>query len=336
MPPARLSVLTGLLLWGAASCQVFFGVDEPSGSPSDDDSAGASGGQSGSSPTSSTGGQGAGAGPVGCDCLPKMPSGWDGPFLVYTTPAAEAFACPDDAAPSGTYYGEPPAAGATCAPCVCQPPMADCTMPKLTCYGNAFCASTGTPVTAANCAALPQSYDSCYVGPGDIQLGASTCVASGGEPSTVGWGLAAHACQLETTPEDGCDSDQCGAKDANGRRCIVQVGESVPCPLGWEEDSGPRWTGVVDTRGCSACGCGAATGACAGGAYKVGGSPTSCGLGGFEVGAGTCWGITAIGAAEVHAPSEPANVGCPPSQATAKGTFDPENPVTVCCEPSAG
>jgi hypothetical protein len=90
-----------------------------------------------------------------------------------------------------------------------------------------------------------------------------TCTASGGTAAIAApsWGTAARACMASVTTGS-CGAGACVANPPSGTSiCILQSGVATTCPAGYNA-AAPQvfYTGVDDTRGCSACTCGSVSG----------------------------------------------------------------------------
>ena len=232
--------------------------------------------------------------------MPPLPSGWTGFYSLFDSPdAGSAPACGSDF-PTQAFAGNGQlnAPDATCSACFCSAPqsptcgLADANTMLL--ISDATC--TGSPNCGANLSAPTSTWNgSCY-GPDGLQGGQNTCgansncvsgsgpcnvsistpalvVTSGGcsasqqSPTvpTPAWAEVAQACG-DPTPGTGCTSgDTCLPVPQAPYRtglCIMQPGNVGSCPAGPFSDLHVFYTGVDDTRSCSACTCGNPSGSC--------------------------------------------------------------------------
>ena len=112
--------------------------------------------------------------------------------------------------------------------------------------------------------------------------------------------------------------------------CIYQAG-NLACPGGYTNKS-VFYEGFDDTRGCSACTCGTATGNCAGTGTVSLHNKDDCTDDVKTITLGSC--DTAVTATHAKYNDGPAtNVTCPPAPGAgmATGAATPKNPVTFCC-----
>jgi hypothetical protein len=225
----------------------------------------------------------------------------------------------------------------TCGACSCDV-STGCTLPSMTCYQGTDCAGTGGALSAVfadtDCHFLGNifgSFQSCRV---TVPPAPGGCTPSGGELVPGAWGAAHAVCSA--APEQGgacADGGACVGPGSNGTRlCVALEGSAASCPDGWPDpiagfrDPGP------ETRTCSPCSCGALTGITCSDAFRIhpGGNCNSFGAD-FTPPTGDCmsWGSSPRWAEF----DIPAGGSCPPSTSVLQGSFNPGQPVTLCCLP---
>jgi hypothetical protein len=321
--PMRLWALATLMLpLASVSCQLFFGVEEPSGEATGTSEGGGSAqGTGGAAATSSSTG---GAAPTECDLCAEVPPDWQGPVLLATAAGAIPPACPNVVAPELVYEGEPPPH--TCSACNCGDPIGECGQATLTCYAGNGC-DTGTVLYEGSpdgCNIFLFEDASCKVGAAP----APTSGACGAVPGTVqgsGWGITHALCAL-APHDDSCDGGQCfdtGGAPQVEEVCIHAPGD-VDCPGAWPSRT-LAWASVQDGRTCQ-CTCTPVGGACVGGGYGLG--LFGCGT---SVGPGECKQDVALADQEAFEYSADCVIS---AQGTA-GEFVPQDPVTICCQSQA-
>jgi len=226
-------------------------------------------------------------------CVPMIPAGWNGPVALYDGSAANAPACNTDF-PTAAYSGfaQPMATPAQCNACTCSAISGGtCLFAPQIVVGDAPCASD--PTCSANLAVSDGWTGTCEVqsyfpggqtlcGPGSncssntgmpcnvsVSMAATvvtggTCAASPGgvmAKDPVQWNAVGLACS-GASQGGGCGTDgaclpSTGTAFSAGT-CIQQAGEQL-CPAPFTH-SHIFYSSAVDTRDCSACGCGAPLG----------------------------------------------------------------------------
>jgi hypothetical protein len=284
--------------------------------------------------------------PVACNaaCVPVPPTGWSGPYAIYE---GSASAASPDCARAGGYpndvydgYGMLDA-GATECTCTCRPVTgASCGSPVIHFFSDPNCMAACSPasqVVDSTCTVL--NVGSC----GGLHITLEAGAPSGScEPVAVAtvpaptWQTSARLCG----PSSPATGSGCAVGSLcvpatglpfEGSYCVAQTAETgpLPCP--------PSYPAVraysesfVDTRGCSTCSCGPATGIectatfegygnanCKGGPMMMP-PPSACSGGGIQSA------MTTGGA--------PTGGTCAPSGVQPTGTLQAANPTTtVCC-----
>jgi hypothetical protein len=207
-------------------------------------------------------------------CVPGLSSqlqadGWNGPLEFYQGTGLPP-ACGPGYSSAPVFDGDNgsgTAQDATCSACACAPPQgASCTAPLLTFYSDPMCTTPcgaavglegGTCAVASACAAF-------QIG-GTALTGDAGCAASGGTATLSPAGSnVARACGASPVSAVGsCKSTEVTMPAlAAGFQtlCIMHIG-TASCPIG-AYSSGPSFfSTTMDTRACSPCTCGPATGA---------------------------------------------------------------------------
>jgi hypothetical protein len=278
-------------------------------------------------------------------CVPAVPAGWAGPLEVYSG-AGPAPSCSPLFQLLQDGNDQLDAGPATCG-CQCGDPKVACASPTI----SFFSASSCTPATA--CASITLAPSTCtpvderskcaiaslatYMSSPQATVTDAGCVPQATQtilPPT--WGTTGRACASAVAPAQvDCPSGSvCAPRPAQpfaASTCIAETGD-VPCPGGGYSDKHLFFTGVADTRGCTACTCGGADNP--GCAATIADYPQgqSC------VGQRTAY-LAPFSCAGVDQPRDflvtlTSSAGaCPPSQSTPTGAATPAKPVTVCCAP---
>jgi hypothetical protein len=315
-----------------------------------------------------TGGAGGGEQSSLCPgpCVPPAPLGWFGPALFWFGPADRVPDCPESA-PHVGYEGFADLAPlpATCAACLCDPPAeASCALPLIWSASTAMCPGD-VPGAIATSFAAPDGWDGACTAENAVAAGAtcdgqpcvqslsieapvvatSACTPRRDQPVPIPdvqpWGTRAKACLggAFTT----CDAtDLCmpappepGQPSPDGFATCIYSPDDHPCPNDYTEKH-VFYEGLDDTRDCTPCGCGDATGASctvmasiySDDACRVplASNPVSstvafCGVMPPGVGLGS--------KAAVITDVEPGT--CAPSGGEPVGDVEPSEPSTVCC-----
>jgi hypothetical protein len=276
-------------------------------------------------------------------CAQAPPAGWQGPLALWEGPGS--------APPCGAWYvplfdgGTSLAAPAAQCGCQCGAP-AGVTCGSVTAqFGTGGCsASCGTATLAPGPCTSVQTYTTgCGSGAG-MTLSGST--ASGGScqpsPSVTfsppSWGTRAVACAPTAQSPLGCPAgEQCvpaAAAPFESRFCVLKAGTSA-CPPGAYSAQRLYYGDVTDTRGCSACSCGAPAGVdCNAGAHVATWGNPSCNA---NPGADltplpqACGSATGIKSVQLTA--TPDGGSCAPDGGLPTGVVAPQALTTICCTP---
>lgn len=201
-------------------------------------------------------------------CVPQVPFQWTGPVVLYDgAPAALPAECPVDY-PILSYQGRSGVKDqpAECSACTCGNPRFNCTLSNIVGYWNDTC--TG------NNSSRSQSFDcqqglqnnpvAAKINPPTVSFGGQnngSCTPSQGNTTKPApeWTSAGLACGGASVVGAGCTSAQlCAPKPAAGFNdvmCIQRTGDHA-CPAEFP-DKHTYVDQANDTRGCSACACGA-------------------------------------------------------------------------------
>ncbi len=297
---------------------------------------GAGGATGGTSGSGGSAGSTASCSSLGKQCVPAVPSGWSGPVAMASGPSTPP-ACTSEyptQTTSGVLADNLSADPATCG-CTCKNPViAICSTATLNVYGGGTCGSTGNKVAdlvnGSKCTAA--SLDSLAThmrATGNFISG--SCVAQPSEqvPSAT-WGLQARACGGASTAGACSGGQLCVPPAATFEMCIYQAG-NLACPAGYTNKS-VFYEGFDDTRGCTACTCGTATGNCVGTGTVSLHNKNDCTDDVKTIDLGTC--ASAVTATHAKYNDGPAtNVTCPPAPGAgmSTGTATPKDAVTFCC-----
>ncbi len=318
------------------------------------------GGSGGDIFTTGTGGAGGDAVCAG-SCVAGKPAWFDGLSLFWIGAPEEAPPCSDIGLSEGSVGYADPIAPTTCPSCSCSP--ATCELPEVMHASAAKCPAVGAP-------AIPFDAPAGWEGTcsaenaiaGGLQCSGVPCVQSltisapgvapcqpvaDGDPviPLPAWGKVASECVIWPISGDGCATGEaCTPPHPDGYAvCVYRHGDhsndpGFACPADY-----PRslvvYASYEDTRSCEPCTCGDPEGAACTAlvsAFKDG----SCGgmLGSVTV-------STAVNDACVDLPSGTALGSktaslvldqpgtCTPGGGSPAGTFEPADPMTLCCEP---
>jgi hypothetical protein len=212
--------------------------------------------------------------PVACgndmQCTAAAPSGWTGPVELYMAPVAPgappACGAGFDATPvfdgNALLTAPPPA----CSACSCGAVTGEtCDGPVMTLYFDSSCQNpAGTQTVTSSCEPTTLAQSVTVAAP--VASG-GTCAIDGGVATTTPptWGNVARACAPTSTVTGSCPSGEvCGQTPASpfsSSACIMQPGVATACPQAYPTGPQVFYAGIDDARTCSACQCGAPTGA---------------------------------------------------------------------------
>jgi hypothetical protein len=341
-------LLAGGLL-GAAGCSALLDWNDFSGGLGDGgskDGSGADGTVEGSAGDTGTDAP-ADTTPTSCgtamQCTASAPAGWTGPVELYVAPVAQG------APPScGSGFNATPvfdgnavltAPPATCSACSCGAVTGEsCDGPVMTFFFDSSCQSAaGTQTVTSSCQPTTIAQSVTVAAP--VASG-GMCATTGGVATTtpLTWGNVARACAPTSTVVGGCPAGQvCGQAPASpfsSGACVMQAGIATACPPAYPTGPQVFYAGVDDPRTCSACQCGAPTGAqCTIGSPAI----NNC-IGGSLNAPNACVAFTGpspvtlvptamLTLADAGACTATAGGG------TATGTATPSSPTSFCCSP---
>ncbi len=272
-------------------------------------------------------------------CLPAAPAGWTGPLALEAGPSAPG--------PCGGAYPTPTTAGmlhanlqappATCG-CGCMNPTATCPTATLSvafgCSPGSVKMTVATLTEGSVCTPVTISGSFSWIR-ADGNFSAGNCQPQPTENvASLSWGIQARACGGATL---GAASSCAGSEicapplPTNAKSCVYQAG-NLACPAGYTNKQ-LLYDGAADTRGCTTCLCGAATGDCTGpGAVTLHNLANCTDPFVRSVSLNECSVNSVAGVPYAqYSSGTPSNVSCPPSGGKPTGTATPENPVTYCC-----
>ncbi len=299
-------------------------------------SSGGTGGSSASGGSAGVGGSGASAGAAGsagaggstsCDCVAPPPPAWTGPVLLAEVgPTGSLPGCPTDL-PTQQTFNRTLTVPATSCDCECSTPSVFCGAFRIRESGS-LCPAGGTSaglLAQGECITMSASGIFRLDAPNPV-LGMCTAMPTVDTPAPT-WQSTAVACGGATnTCATGVCVPQSGSFD---RLCIHRNGDEA-CPAGGYTERSVFYGGFDDTRGCSTCTCGTATGSCSGRVDLKTGSCT-----GTIVDSAASGACTSGSVSPTHAvlASFASSGSCQESTVTATGTVAERDPVTFCCEP---
>ncbi len=273
----------------------------------------------------------------GSICLPEVPAGWTGPVALDSGATAPGPCSGDYPTPTtaGLLFANLQAPPATCGCGCANPPNAACA--KATLAVTPSCSSLPTIVAVLNegSACTPVSIPSAV--PWVHLEGNFTAGSCQPQPSEnlppVSWGIQARACGGATLGATGsCAGTEICAPGLPGasKSCVYQDGNQT-CPAGYGNKQ-VLYDRAADTRTCTTCSCGTATGDCTGPGAVTLHNQSDC-LDAFvrSISLGECSINNAQTPYAKYSGGTPTNVSCAPSGGTPTGTAVPENPVTFCC-----
>jgi hypothetical protein len=201
-------------------------------------------------------------------CAPAAPSGWSGPLEVSFSATAPPTCGGAWGGTNWISYDTLDAPAATCG-CSCDAPTGtvcsaeyqpDCISGGICSYG----CSGNVALTAGQCSgAIGSAGGQAVAGGGIVTAGTCAPQATVNKPATS-WADEARACAPTTTPAACEGAAVCvPAVDPTFAICVEQSGD-VACPPAYPNQH-LEYSGLSDTRGCSACTCGAPSGASCGG-----------------------------------------------------------------------
>jgi hypothetical protein len=297
------------------------------------------GGLPDASPDADDGGVGSGAAEIAIACVPMPPSGWNGPLAIFEANTAATDALPGCAGAYEAHFydglGSLAGASAACS-CTCEKPSGvGCSPPQLSLYADARCnqvSDTGQSLAAApSCTRIGLGAANAL----SYAIGSTTPFGGGCQPRATQqvapptWGSSVRLCTGSSSakPAAACAPNEVAAPQTRapfeaGNHCIARPGNWA-CPSGYPNGRSYAQS-AIDTRDCTACTCGAPTGAsCAATTF----TDDRCTSGAKP--AGACERTQSARSASF---SGAATGGvCAPEGGTPTGTVVPAAPMTICC-----
>lgn len=309
-------------------------------------------------------------------CVPSsVPSGWTGYFALYDGPPAGDPGCLP-AFPTSTYLGNsqinaPPA---SCSTCTCGSPSGQkCEVNGTVDVADATCGTTNvcegavTPPTGwtGTCFGInglgagvvscgPQTDMTCKSGNqpcnvsellGPVIVTGGTCAPSTQTPvsPTVSWDNAGEACGDAQPTGKGCATGLCLPKPKapfQSGMCIMHTGDTGTCPAGVFTQKHVFYdpSATQDTRTCSPCACGSASGATCSATVNVYSSTNCTGLIATlnaTTTAGDCKNLSSNPAVAGFSATftTPSGGNCAATGGQPTGMAVPQSPTTFCCIP---
>jgi hypothetical protein len=282
-------------------------------------------------------------GPCTGDCV-IVPSGWTGP-VAWWEGSGDAPDC------TGAYTGAANdmgiglnAAPATCSACSCSAPTSQKCTATVSTYEDSSCTdycNSSIIVSGSGCTSFsPCGSDG---DPATNQFLSYTwavtggsCTASGGSPTlpVSTWSMNARTCAYNASTGGTCASGTCYAPVSApfANTCVYQTGDTV-CPSAFMTKH-LYYTGVDDSRSCTSCSCGSATGSCSGSLTAWHNASCSDFPDIASISEGSC---QEINTAFYDSKSLQANLSvtggsCPASGGAPTGGAVQADPITVCCQ----
>lgn len=281
-------------------------------------------------------------------CVPQAPDGgWAGPYAIIEGSGSQLPVLA--ACPGATYSqlvfdgrGAPVAPQAACT-CICAPSGGSCAPPSFT-YQSASsgCSACAAPVSlTGSCTVVNAPSSQCR----SAGFGSSAAVGVACSPDAstlvtpLAWNSEAHLCALPgAAPTATCAAGEVCAPVAalpveNGTLCVALAGQSPCPPVYYTVARAPYYLGGGgnDTRGCSSCSCGAATGAVCSKATIVTYTDSVCTQFQGTFPAGTACASVQTTRGVGFDGGAPTGASCPATGGQPTGTFAPTAPYTICC-----
>lgn len=267
-------------------------------------------------------------------CEPAAPGGWSGPVVVVTRAGEGASpSCPSNA-PSTVFatrsgINAPPAA----CECLCAPPPAESlACGSATIYSSSSCITIGRSVATladdtCTTLSLPTTGTwSLNAPPFSARAGASCTAMPATTVPPIDWAASHRGCGFGAPV--GCgDARVCAPRRSPEERLCVYVDGEATCPAAFPELLSTA-EDATDSRGCSACSCGAVEGRCGGYIDITDGCPGR--LLHERINVGACQTASSIPDGWANTSYTP-TASCPPSAPTPVGTATLTMIRTVCC-----
>lgn len=308
---------------------------------------------SSSSSTTSTTSSGSTTPPPGCNgtcgqagcadftCADAPPSGWEGPFQLYSGPNGQAPPCP---APASNQvlaaYQDPHGDPAQCTTCTVGAPYGETCYGAVTFYSDSACSDNPSMILAGLDFCNPANADDAVGFAGTAPPQAEYFCDVPEQNPTVPpftWSSAAVGCAAPSAPQNGCGANKLcvPAPEApfQPRLCISKAADA-PCPGQTYTARSVYYTTVQDARTCTPCGYTRADITCTGTAMLY--SDTTCGSALATVSdfSGACMSLPGtVAATKMIGASFSGTPSCSPVGGQPTGSVAPTGPITVCCTP---
>ena len=289
--------------------------------------------------------------PVSCGaaavCVPQAPGGWQGPYAIIesagVSPLPALLNCPTTGYSQEVYTGTgaPIAPPAACT-CACASPGGGACAPPTLNYlmKNGGCSPCAAAVQLdGGCTPVNYPGGQCSM----ASIGGGTVAASGAcapDASVVvppaQWGAEARLCSVPGAPVVGsCAAGQVCAPAAGlsvkkDTYCVA-INSVSQCPSAYYAVARQYYTGDLDTRGCTPCSCGPATGSACGNSAVYTYSDVGCTSAHGTMPAPVACSSLAGASAVSFNGGAPTGGSCAPDGGQPNGSFAPTNPYTICC-----
>jgi hypothetical protein len=244
-------------------------------------------------------------------CVEQAPAGWSGP-VAFSLGAGAPPACGAPWIAADSYHGGMLTAPGSQCQCSCSSPQGSC-VENVMFYTDDSCAILdGTLFYLTNACGVPFNATHTSAMVGMPQPSGATCGAA------LGGGCGAGSVCAPAPPPQ-----------FPSHLCVSQAGD-VACPGGAFTDRHVVYTNADDTRSCSACSCGPASGVGCQGKVSFYSDPSCTN----EINGG---GPGCYGGAPFHSVKStyvPSGGGCQPVGGALNGGVVPEGALTVCCTPA--
>lgn len=273
---------------------------------------------------------------VGWKCAPGVPPGFTGPVAYWEGPTGSEPAC---AAPFdvelATLFADLDCPDAEC-PCDCgNAANQTCTNGMSMWWSKSGCPINNVSDNLSSSCDVPSVSSPDHVvvlGLGGSKTQGGNCTATGGPPQkTTTWNTTGRICGASLL-EGGCAGGTECVPDPGALLgpCIFRTGD-VACPLSGYSDKHVVYETTTDTRSCSSCTCGGASGgSCSQNVITYSDTGCSQQSGSFNTSA-NCATVSNVVRFK-FTPTVTVSGSCPP-QVTPTGACAEANPTTVCCQP---
>jgi hypothetical protein len=271
-------------------------------------------------------------------CVPAAPSGWIGPFELFTGSPTSAPSCASPLVPVLGAHDGVANANAACSPCGCGVTGVSCATPSVDFFSSFGCSGLCfTDSTPTSCKQLPVSQ--CAGAPyvkANAPNAIAACASDGGVPADAAptFTTAAVGCKepgSALVQVDCASGEVCAPKSTapfDPSLCVLQQGD-VACDGPPYATKHVFYSQFTDGRGCTSCACSSSSGVkCDGGGLSMDTNQCSALVGAF----GACVSSSGDVNYEVSATPPPTSaVSCVASGGSPTGTVTESQPVTVCC-----